>query len=615
VFGAKLSSRAPSANARACERPIEVFAVKRLSLLLPLVASAIACGDDAAPATAADASSDPSVDVAPDLDVGDGSADSDGADDVVSDPDDAAIDTDASDAGSDGSGLDAAVDVEGSDARADVDAGDVAADTEEDGWVDDQSGPYPEATAWGTTRGPGASEVTFTEDELFVNCAYLDGGIKDVFDHHNLLLMFDGYLMMPWAPEWGQGGLTFWEFDDPCAPVEVGTGWDRRMRETHSVGFADVHGRWYAVVNSLERFDRCGIMIWDVTDVTAPTVVTTLNLPGCAYPDSYTRIGLSVFWQYPYIYVAGSDNGVWIVDASDPTAPVLVSTYAFDPVLRAGQVQAVGDLLFVQGAESTRTVILDISDPTDPQPIPGGDFTQFDSEGVAREAYFSNVAGGYIYFAVKSGGGLMLYDVRDPSAPTWAGEYRSGATAGYVAPFENYAFVGDSNYATVYDLTDLAAITPVGQFNLEGDLDTLTPIGNVALVSCDDGDVDDQGTAVAPWRAEPDTTAPTVTWARPDNLASDVFTTIRPAVTFSEMVEPRSAWIGSVRLYKADSDPNETRVPGHVGAQELIVTFSPSEPLEPNTTYVFEITSGGVVDYSGNAVDATFTMTFTTGDL
>src|SRR5690606_5557425 len=81
--------------------------------------------------------------------------------------------------------------------------------------------PFPEPGGWGENRGAGAPRVSFAEDALFTSCAYLDGGEADTTDHHNLVTMFDGYLVMPWAPEWGGGGLTFFDISDPCAPVVV----------------------------------------------------------------------------------------------------------------------------------------------------------------------------------------------------------------------------------------------------------------------------------------------------------------------------------------------------------------------------------------------------------
>jgi hypothetical protein len=476
-------------------------------------------------------------------------------------------------------------------------------------------GAYPAPEAWPANAGPGGPARTFADAELYAHCAYLDGGELDVSDHHNLVTMFDGYLLMPWAPEYSQGGLTLWDFSDPCAPVVVGTGYSETMRETHSIGFSSLGGRW-AVVNYLELpllADASGIEFWNLDDPTAPVPVAGLGLPGGVYPDSYARVSLSVAWQVPYVYVAGADNGVWIVDAADPTSPVFVAQYEFEPTLRAGQVQAIGNLLVVSAAEGARTALLDISDPEAPQPIPGGDFEATDGMGTPREAYFTNIEGGFIYYARKeAAGGIFVWDIRNPELPAFAGEILSDGNGGYVFLKEGLAFVGESSFAAIYDVTDLTAITEVTRLDLTGDLDTVTPIGNVAVLSVDDDADDDRGSAVAPYAMDPDTRPPVVTWAYPPDGATDLPPTSRFGVTFDEFVDVKSAWEGSVRLYRTDADPDEGRVDGVVSAQDVFVNFHPFCALEPGTNYTLEIPAGGVVDFNGNAVAETFTATFTT---
>lgn len=539
----------------------------------------------------------------------------------------------AGDAGDGGSGGAAG---DGGDGGGDLDLGGIG-DAGEDVSAED---PWPDPGAFPPETGPGGPTRTFTEDELFQNCAFLDGGEGDVFDHHNLVVMYDGYLLMPWAPESGGGGLTLWEFTDPCAPVRVGYGYSARMRETHSIGFSPVGGRWAVtdgmralpeaeVEEKLKLFEG-GLLFWDVSDSTAPAEVVHMDLPGFHYPDAYARVTLAVSWQAPWVYASGADNGVYVVDATDPASPVLVRQFAFEPVFRAGQIHAIGNLLVVTGAEEPRTVLLDISDPADPQPIPGGDFAQHDRDGIPRETYFSNVAGGFLYYARKQGGGgVMVFDVRDPTKPTFSKDVFSLGNGGYVFVKDELAFVGESSFATMYDLTALADFEPAATFHLKGDLDTVTPIGNVAVLSCDDKADTDQATAVAPFALEPDTKPPRVTWVQPPDGAVAQALSTRIGFTTSEMVSVQSAWEGSVRLRAEGVPPakgglpprggeipsaarERGRVEGWVSAQENVVNFWPKEPLAPGTTYVLEVPAGGLRDYNGNAIEEPFTSTFTT---
>jgi hypothetical protein len=457
---------------------------------------------------------------------------------------------------------------------------------------------------------------TFTETELGVNCAYLDAGEADISDHHNLVVMYDGYLLMPFAPEYGGGGVAFFDISDPCAPRLVSVGRSTTMRESHSIGFASHAGGRWAVVNQMRRAltrGAGGIQFWDLSDTTMPRHVSDLEVPGFLYPDAYARVTLSVFWQAPYVYVGAADNGLYIVDAADPRRPVLVGQYPFEPVLRAGQVQAVGNLLIVTAAEGARTVLLDISDPEHPQPIAGGDFQAVDRDGEPRDAYFTNTGGGYVWYARKeSGGGLIVMDIRDPSAPRFAGDDRSDGNGGYVFLFEEYAFVGESRYAAIYDVSDLADIREVRRLNLVGDLDTLVPIGNLAVLSVDADAESDRGSAIAPWRAEPDARPPRVTWIWPPDGAVGLAPTSRFGITFDEPVDVASAWEGSVRLYRQGAAPDEGRIAGTVSAQEHIVNFTPLCPLAPGS-YVLELPAGGVRDYAGNPLAETFRASFTVG--
>jgi hypothetical protein len=276
-------------------------------------------------------------------------------------------------------------------------------------------------------------------------------------------------------------------------------------------------------------------------------------------------------------------------------------------------VQAIGNLLIVTAFEGSRTLLLDISDPAAPQPIAGGDFHSVDGTGTRREAYFTNAANGYVYYARKEdGGGVIVMDIHDPTAPVYAGDVASDGNGGYVFVKGDIAVTGESDFAAIYDISDLSDITEVARLDLVGDLDTAVPIGNVIVLSVDDDANDDQGSAIAPYATEPDAAAPRVTWVWPPDGSTMLPVTSRFGVTFDEMVDVRSAFAGSVRLYASGGDPDLTRVDGWVSAQENIVNFHPRCALAPDTEYVLEIPAGGVVDFNRNAVAEAFTATFRT---
>lgn len=485
-------------------------------------------------------------------------------------------------------------------------------------------GPYPAPGAFPPSHGPGLGTVDTTVHPIGTQCAFLDPGEHDTADQHNLGLMVDGYLLLPWAPETGHGGLTFFDVSDPCAPTIVGNTYSPTMRETHTVGFYQRDGRRYAVVDQMTQIAHGGgIQFWDITDPTMPVVVADLELPHFLYPDSYARPTLSVSWQGPYVFVGAADTGVHVVNAFDPAHPAWVTTIQIDPVVRVGMVQTVGNLLVATASEGPRAVLYDISDPENPQPVPGGEFSAVDETGEPRDSYFSTTSGGYVFFARKEmGGGVIAMDVHDPTRPSYAAGARDDGNGGYVYVHEGHLFIGESNVARVYDVSDLFDADPervippaIMDLHLTGDLDFAVPIGQMALLSVDEHAVTDQATALIPWQSERDTNPPVETWVYPppigDALSADVPRTSRFGVTFSEMIQVESAWEGSVRLYRADAaSPDAGRVVGFVSAQEHVVQFVPACPLEAGTEYVLEFPAGGLHDVSGNALATTITHHF-----
>jgi hypothetical protein len=416
--------------------------------------------------------------------------------------------------------------------------------------------------------------------------------------------------MMPWEPEWSIfGGVSFFDVSDPCSPVLVGEGTHDRLRESHSLGFVhlpedDPHAGDYMAATGLH-----GIQIWDVTDETAPEMLSYLEIEGILYPDAYARVVLSVFWQYPWLYVAAADNGLMVVNTEDPANPELVTSYPIEPALRAGGVFVMGNLMMVSSAEGSEAVLLDVSTPDAPQPIGGGRFFTVDGEGEATESYHANTAGDYALFARKEGGGgVMVMDISDPSAPSYLADYLSEGNGGYVFYDEGFAFVGESSFATVYDLRNLPEITEVGRGDLPGDLDTFTPYGNVAILSVDDDAEDDIASAVMPWTTEPDFTGPGVLRIVPEDGATGVATTTRIGVAFDEMIEPSSVFPGSIQLIDSDG----TAVEGWGSGQENIASYSPKDALKPGMTYTLSVMADGILDINSNPTEDTVTATFTT---
>ncbi|MEC7984921.1 MAG: Ig-like domain-containing protein [Myxococcota bacterium] len=468
---------------------------------------------------------------------------------------------------------------------------------------------YPSPMEMLPLRGSEGPQVAFDEEDLWQNCAPLYGGEDDGL-HHNLIIPYRGHLVMPWVPEWGRGGLSFFDMSDPCNPQKEGEGFHERMRESHAIGFmhlpdGDPHAGEYAVTTGV-----LGIQFWDIADLSNIEMINYMEIEGVFYPDSYTRVVLSLFWQYPYVYIAAADNGIYIVDATNPRETELVNQYVFDPPLRTAGVFALGNTLFVSSAEGMEAALLDISNPTEPQALGGGRFNSLDADGEPRESYHANLAGSYALFAQKEGGGgVMIHDISDPNQPTHVSSVHSpGGNSGYVFYDEGYLFLGDSHWAKVYDARDIHNIQEIGTGYLAGDLDTITPYGNVAILSVDDDAEDEIASVVMPWHTDIDLTGPLALFINPPDGSENVPTSSRIGIGFNEMVEPTSIFPGSVQLIAEDG----THVEGWAGAQENTAFFTPKQPLQPGTSYTFQVLAGGARDVNNNSIEETVTSTFRT---
>jgi len=455
--------------------------------------------------------------------------------------------------------------------------------------------------------GPGGPAAQLDASLLDTPCAALTGGPQDI-EHHNLVGMHDGFLLLPWAPESGGGGITVYEFSDPCNPVKRGEAYEPLMRETHTLAIGQAGGRTVLAVDTLVDGDHGGVGFWDISDPDAPTWLSSLEIPNFAYPDAYFRVSLSAFWQGDRLYLSSGLLGVFVVDVSDPAEPEIVDNWV-EVAFLSGSFHVIGNLALASTAGMSRTILWDIGDPEDWQLL--ADFDVEDDLGEAHPYYFANVGGHYALFARKDeGGGPVVYDIADPGAPVRVGAgFVAEGDGGYVVRQNDLLFEGESNFGSRYDFGDPSAPVEVARIDMSGDFDTLVPIGNVAVASVDEGGEPGMATLVFPYDADPDARPPALELVNPPDGATWVPVTGRIGLSFDEQVEPVSAHAGSLRVWSQDG----RAVPGRFYGQETIVNFVPDAPLDPDTTYFVEVPAGGIADVSGNAVAVTTSFSFSTG--
>ena len=176
-----------------------------------------------------------------------------------------------------------------------------------------------------------------------------------------------------------------------------------------------------------------------------------------------------------YAYVADNDNGLQIIDISDPTAPSLTGT--FDTSGFAYDVTVVGNYAYVADDKSGLQII-DISDPTAPS-LTGTFVTSGFAEGVTVVGNYAYVAGGF--------DGLEIINITNPATPSLVGTLATSDFANDITVVGNYAYVADGDSGLqIIDITNPATPSLIGTFDTSGSALGISVVGNYAYVA--DGD-------------------------------------------------------------------------------------------------------------------------------
>ena len=238
-----------------------------------------------------------------------------------------------------------------------------------------------------------------------------------------------------------------------------------------------------------------GLRVVNVSDPTAPKESGYFSTPGWAY-------GTAV--DMPYAYVAGYTDGLLVFDVNAPqsmTDPTgLVGSWDPDGT----QTRAIDvDGQYAYLADSLKGfVVVDISDPTDPQQRYVNNFanTEVDvaisgsyayvitsGEGVQPldvanpaqpevleffatpgSAYRLDATGSYVYVADRSGG-LQIIDFRNKDTAAIVGNFSTADWVMDVAVSGDYAYIATSNFGLyVLDVSSPAYPVKVGEWDTGG---------------------------------------------------------------------------------------------------------------------------------------------------
>ncbi|RLE42470.1 hypothetical protein DRJ16_04810, partial [Candidatus Woesearchaeota archaeon] len=181
-----------------------------------------------------------------------------------------------------------------------------------------------------------------------------------------------------------------------------------------------------------------GFRIYNISDSTNPTLITKFG--GFA---GYTE---SIFvHEMPYgtyAFLTGSSSGWVIVNVTDFENPVLM-TSPWMPVPSGNSVKVKGNYAFI-GAWNDGVWVLNVSDPANPKPIAvmlnGGRNTGLEISEDGNSLY---VAAAWC--------GLSIANISDPENPKWEIIDYGSDIGGHIVAVDNYLYVGGLR---IYDVSD-----------------------------------------------------------------------------------------------------------------------------------------------------------------
>jgi hypothetical protein len=439
-----------------------------------------------------------------------------------------------------------------------------------------------------------------TADELFVPrfVENTQGGPTGA----NAVIMTGGYMMVLFAYDSGgpPGILAFYDVSDPRRPVlqaRVTDEHTERFREAHSLPVALIGDSQYVAIQTID-----GMQLWDLTDPLNASYVSQIDLPGVEGGD-YENVAWQADWHGRYLYVAGANQGLYVIDAADPANPELVVQVPTGQMggFRIGPLFARGSYLVVGNMDQDGAIsVLDIARPDQPALLGTID-------GLPR-LYAITATGDRIYGAGRDGD-FTIHSFEDPTSIEEIAIARIEQDSLYVAAQDHFVFSGRQDNFVKIDVSDETSPMVVGEGALgrdHPDHGQVTPLGNWVFVGNDHG----SGSAFF-CHAETDDLPLAVEKIFPadGSVQQDPLTHI--SIVFSDYVDTATVTPDTVAIRPSGGEP----LAGIYTYNFNTLSFSPSEPFAANTTIEIALSGDGVKDVSGNPIGEPIIARFSTGDM
>jgi DNA-binding beta-propeller fold protein YncE len=415
------------------------------------------------------------------------------------------------------------------------------------------------------------------------------------------ILAYHGDLLftVPEVPA-SQGGSDFqvrtWDISDPTAPAELAT-WGITPMPINAHGYLSsgpylvLGANWPPGGEWTFRADGPGT----VTRTPFPDDPFCAGVRGCLFSPWFVR---ETWWSYGAIEgTARLSRGNTDFAEWDHLGLTGVIGHPF----------LLGDLLIFASDDSRSGVATyDVSNPDSPVLLdvlttggPGG--------------YWPELWGGdgklYVVFPYReNGNGFRVVDVTDPTDVRFVTDRPlPGDEAMYAQFQDHHAFIGSHK-------VDLRTFESVVFFDgPANDVDTsqfALPLGNLLVTG---GVGQHQGMAIWAHQAAPDTAGPTVGFHVPRAGRTNYPTGAPISLLIHETLDTTTIVNGTTFIVRPLGG---SAIDGRLTFSfDDVLTFTPDQPLQANTTYEVVLPADGIEDAAGNGIEETYTFTFSTGNV
>lgn len=422
----------------------------------------------------------------------------------------------------------------------------------------------------------------------------------------NTVLMLRKYMVVMGSHDSGvpDGPLHIFDVQDPRKPKllkRYTSPETAKLRELHAMPVAMLDGHDYLVMPT-----TTGVQFFDFTDPLNPAAAGNLVLEGVNGGD-YDNAAWMLSWAWPYVYVGGTGNGIYIVDAHDPQKPKLVTRIQTGELggFRIGPVYSAGNYIVASGMDGvpTKVSVLDAGDPKSPFLL---------ASGQAPSPMYSSVVIGDRIYGTGEGGQYSFMKWSPDAVEVIGTKVKMGADKGGYCTYQDaFIFCGQSSEGfRKIDVSDEKNFHEVSLVDIPNeataDTDFATVLGNLVYLGNDHG----TGAALFAHQMAPDTTPPKLLGGYPQDGDLHQPLTTRVTLFFSDEIDLDSVTPEHVIVRAV----NGTALDGVLSHSSFnAISFGAKADLEPNTTYEVVVVKDGLTDLAKNPIGEQTVLRFSTG--